>query len=181
MKKKLIKTIILILAIIGLYDVTTCSVMLYPEHKIHNDFRYSGPITAEELDSFLPIWKDFLVEYADSAGVSEVSLTPKLPSDAMPLKMKLWLKNRDWNVNRFFIVEQRLRDIVNYIYIKRHAKEVIEVMTTALETEKDPAMRENIQNVIASQNEILNSNKANNPETLLIESRLDDIIKVIEN
>lgn len=181
MKKKFIKTIILILAILGLYDVATCSIMLYPEHRVKDNLKYSRAISAEELDSFLPVWKDFMVEYADSAGISEISLTQKLPSEALSPQMKRWLKKKDWDVNRFFFVEQRLHDIVNYVYIKRHAKDVIEVMTAALKTEKNPAMKENIKNVIASQQEILDNKKINNPETLLIENRLDEIIKVIEN
>ena len=180
MKKKFIKTIILILSIIGLYDVATCSVMLYPEHKIKQGFN-GGAISEKELDEFLPVWSKFIKKYADNAGVSEVSLTQKLPSEALPLKIKIWLKANGWDVNRFFYVEQRLRDDVNYIYIKRHSADVIEVMSKAMENEKNPNSRENIKNVISMQKEIIDSPKLNTPEMLLIERRLDDITSAMEN
>ena len=181
MKKKFWKTVVFVLAIIGLYNVATCSIMLYPEPKNYNFFRYSGPITEEELQSFLPVWEKFVEKYADNAGISEISLTQGLPAEIMPLGMKLWLRNQNWDINRFFYVEQRLHDVVNYVYLKRHAKEVIEVMESAYERESNKDMRENICNVIAIQEELLNNKKANNSETLIIEKHLNEIIRVIEN
>jgi len=179
MKKKIERTIILFLALIGLYHVTTCSIMLYPETKEEKIIKYSGPITQDELASFLPLWREFFSKYADKTDFSSISFTQNLPSDVLPFNMKLWLRSKGWETNRFFFVEQRLRDIINYINMKRHAKDVISIMNEALDKEKNASTRENIKNVIATQQNVLDEQKSNAQEIALVEKHMNDIINVI--
>ena len=178
MKKKIQKTIILFLALIGLYNVTTCSVMLYPMTREEKIVRYSGQITESELKSFLPLWSEFYAKYGEDADFAEVSLTQKLPSEILPISMKLWLRFRGWETNRFFYFEQRLREILNNINMKRHAKDVIAVMNESLKNESDKATRENIKSVIATQQNILD-HQTDTPETVLVEKYINDVINTI--
>lgn len=179
MKKKIERTIILFLALVGLYNVATCSVILYPETRDEKVRRYSTPITESELKSFLSLWREFYAKYGEETYFTEVSLIQKLPSEILPINMKLWLRFKGWDTNRFFYFEQRLREILDNINMKRHAKDVISVMNDSLKNENDKAMRENIKSVIATQQNILDNQTTNAEETALVEKYMNDVINVI--
>ncbi len=180
MKKKMFKLIVLCLSIWGLVNVVTCSVMVYPEaRKI--GMNHNTDITEEELLEFMPLRKEFVQKYADNSSVSEISMDNKKPSEVLSFKMRFWILMHNWQTDRFFYVEQRLYDLLNLIYIKRHAFDVIATLSKSLEAEKDTSTIQNMKKIIAEQIEILNSSKMNNSEMRLAEKYFEELDQMFSN
>jgi len=179
MKKKLFKFIVFCLSIYGLYNVATCSVVDYPTRNIAAMYNYTRPINEQDIQSFLPVWKDFMKKHSNNATSKSVSFSGKIPSEALSFGTILWLKYRGWEANRFFFVEQRLYDLAKTIYLKRYATDIVYVMKKSLETETDPAMRENMQKIIDEQSTVLTMSKHNEKELQAVENNLQSIVDVM--
>ena len=180
MKKRIFKFVVLCLTLLGLYDVVTCSVMIYPAQKGKNLMQYKGPVSKEEMQIFLETWEEFMVKVGQEEGFSALSFTEQAPSKVLPEEMVTWLNKKRWDVDRFFYAEQRMYDILDDVYLKRHAQDVEKILKESLKSEGNPALRENMESIIAKQEELLNSRRVNSEEFKFIEKHFNEIQKVLD-
>lgn len=178
MKKKILKAIILLLSVVGLYDVVTCSIIKYPEKNSAQE-KYDTPLSEEEVASFIPTWKAFNEKFGEEVNLSELSLSNKLPSETIPYSAGMWLKSKGWRANRYFYVEQRVYDIMHHIYLRKHSLDIIAVMEKSLAAEKDKSSIENINNIISEQKEILNNVSISQSEMAAVEAHYSEILDLM--
>ena len=179
MKVRILKAVILLLSVVGLYDVATCSIVRYPEkYKVQE--KYDTPLTEEDVVAFVPVWQEFNDEFGDKVNLSELSLSNKLPAETIPYSAGLWLKSKGWSANRYFYVEQRIYDIMHHIYLRKHSLDIIDVMKKSLATETDTAARENINNIITAQEEILNNLSISPGEMEAVETHYAEILQLMD-
>ncbi len=87
-------------------------------------------IDKEEMNRFLPVWSEYLASDVSQIGARQISLTMGKASEKFPLQTIRWLKDRGWNADRFFYVEQRLKAIVKSAFMQEHIKATVHVLET---------------------------------------------------
>lgn len=117
MKYLLRDLLIIVLAVTGIWFVIT------PLHHIGISRPYAQDIAAghifdaKELDSFLRLWQKANSGYVKNY-MPAASLDEKSRSSIVFLR---WLKLHNWNENRFFYDEQRLRDLAECVELQNNA------------------------------------------------------------
>lgn len=180
MKKTFMKYIILLLSVIGLYHLATCSLIRYPSDNGNEKF-YTAPITEDEVQAFLPVWKKFRKKYTDVIGASEVSFSNKSTTEAMPGSISFWLRRKNFEPNRFFFIEQKIYDIAHRIYLQKHSKDVVALLQKSLEKEQSKSSKENIQNIIKTQENVLSLNNINPDELAIVQKHYTEIMDILQN
>ena len=180
MKKTIAKYIMLLLSIIGLYHLATFSFIKYPSTTIEEKM-YSAPITEEEVAAFLPVWRKFRKKYNNVIGASEVSFSDKNTTDVMPVKISFWLKKKNFEPNRFFFIEQRIYDIAHRIYLQKHSKDVVDLLQKSLEKEQSASSKENIKNIIKTQENVLSLKTINPDELAIVQKHYTEIMAILQS
>ena len=127
-------------------------------------------LDVEELNAFLNIWSDFMQKDL-SKSMQQVSLQQ---NSEIPSKVKRWLGVNGWNAERFFSVEQRLKELVTIATLKNNLEDNRGLLKTISGSGAD-----NLKNIIASQEKQFKSLKYNPSELMLVQSNLYQIKQVL--
>ena len=85
-----------------------------------HDVSNTENISFSEMDAFLEVWSQYCQKgYKDEVGNS-VSIFNENINGAIPKNIQIWLKRRDWTVERFYYVEQRLRAALKEAIMEQH-------------------------------------------------------------
>lgn len=133
-------------------------------------------ITPEEMEAFLPTWSKYAHSKISKNNFRQISLSDKTASK----KLEKWLYKRGWKVDRFFYVEQRLAAIIKSIYLQKHSEDTIKIFREQLKTETNPQIADNIQKMIASQEQISNIEGVSAAEIAMVSPRLEEIERILE-
>lgn len=133
-------------------------------------------VSPEEMDAFLQVWSEYMHDKISRQSSRQISLSTKEPSS----ELVKWLNKRGWDVERFFFVEQRLASVVKSAFLKKHSVDTIKVLEIQLAAEKDPQIRANIENVIKSQQQLMNVEKVSDGEINMVLPDLNNISEILE-
>lgn len=121
-------------------------------------------ITHKELNAFLSVYSDMM------QSTFKEHFNAKSMKSEIPASFQKWLRLHYWNIDRFFYVEQRIRDLLEYIEVRRQ-----------LEDNKKIAKSSNIN--LNSMNDDLEktlyAHNYNEKELELIEANLYQITEIL--
>ena len=123
-------------------------------------------ITHDELNDFLYVWANMM---QSSFGKSFSSKSLK-SGDKYPEGLQKWLALQYWNIDRFFYDEQRIRDLLEYVEIKRQLDDNKKIAK---------ASRINLNDMNKDLQKRLEANSYNDYELELIEANLYQIGEVL--
>ena len=146
------------------------SVQLQPQNSI---------ISFQEMDDFLFLWSDFLEQDFATPSMtswldSNMNTNPKLSSRAQK-----WIKNHNWNVDRFFYVGQRLTSITKACRLKLLADQTSESLKLQLEQTKDEELRATIERLMAEQALMYRTFKVSDGEIAMVMPHLKTVEEIL--
>lgn len=148
-----------------------------PQPKI--DVVVVKEISAPELDSFLKIWPSYIREGIADLGYSQISLSMKTSVKDMNKQAAAWLAEKNWDADRFFYVEQRLRTILKTLEVDERISDNIEGLKTQLQISGGEQLSGMIEGLIAEQQQRLNIEKISRPELEMVKRRRPEILQIL--
>lgn len=136
-------------------------------------------LSAYELESFLPVWSEYIQSGQKDKVSDKISLLSGDVAESLPLGVKIWFHKQCWEPARFFYVEQRLQAVINTVRLKQHTDGVKKVLTNLLQSEQDEAKMESYKDMLAMQDKIVNVENVTEDEVALVsgrENEFDDIL-----
>lgn len=100
---------------------------------------YSSELSAKEIQSFMRLWPEF--NELKLSGDKNISYLAELPSQSVNWKAKVWFTYNQWDIDRFFYVQQRLIYLLQAVEIRRNALGII----AQLEGREDELAQQMIQ------------------------------------
>ncbi len=162
------RKIVLIFAVIFiLTGALTAALNIYKEKRLE-EINQPKTIGNIEMQRFLQTWSEYLESKASRKGISQLSLSTKEASEALPSATVEWLKERGWNANRFFYVEQRLKAVVRSAFFQYHSQKMTEILDAQLKGENDKVITDNIKSLIDLQSKNMNIEKVTRAEIELV-------------
>ena len=155
--------------------------VFFKPHKGYTEEQLAQMITPKELGHFLETW----VEYTQS-DVRELeqhqSLSAGLPSKTAPKRFQSWIKKRDWDVDRFFYVEQRLQMVLKMAIIREQSNQMIEGLQTRLKNSSN-AESSSVKKLIDQKNDSqkINVEHISDEEIKMVIPHIAVIKKILEN
>ena len=159
------------------YIITTISIIFliwFSSLSIFNigfDKTYITPpqqnekINAQELSDFLELWGRMmngrLKKYANQISLNSSSRYPR--------PIVKWLDLQNWNVERYFYIEQRLMQLIEYINLRKNLEGNIEVSGVGV----------NLNDIIADQKKKLETCPFDDDEMDLIEKNFQIITQTM--
>jgi len=180
--KKLKRLSVLLLACLLLAKVLSGRLVDYSLPEVPNRcplMQSTKEISADELEHFLKTWTAYLENKIDLDEPDKVSLSTDKPSQKVSWRAKMFFDHNCWDVDRFFYVEQRVRSIVNTLYLKKHTTEVAEVLRQLMALEGDSAKRAAYQEMIDMQDKIANIEHVSDAELALVEGKEGQISVIL--
>lgn len=138
---------------------------------------YSHPPSPEntldvgEINAFLEVWSKFMQKDI-SRTMSQVSLSS---DSAVPAQVRRWLYAEGWNAERFFGVEQRLRELKSIAELQNSLD-----ANRRLLVKMSGAGAENLKNIVESQERQFKALRYNPQELALVRANLYQITQVLE-
>lgn len=136
-------------------------------------------LSAYELESFLPVWSEYVRSGEKDKVSDKVSLLSNNVEISLPLNVKIWFSRHCWDPERFFYVEQRLQAAVNTVRLKKHTDGVKKVLTDLLQLEKDEVKIQSYKDMLAMQDKIANVENVTEDEVALVSGREDELDDVL--
>ncbi len=170
--------IILILALLLILKVFSCSIV--PETKKEYTPRCKSvseeqEISSAEIDAFLKLWVEYIQKGYNKEVSDQISLLSGKIEDKMPLKIKLWFNKNCWTISRFYYVEERLKSIIQAIYLKRHTASILNILNSYITEEN----KDQYQHMIDMQHEIANIENVSEGELAIVEMREAEIVNIL--
>lgn len=134
--------------------------------KTAEDFPES--VNQEELGKFLQTWSEYL-DSEISNDISQLSLS----SEKIPATTVKWLEKRDWNAERFFYVEQRIKAIVRTAQLRDHSQKMIKIL-------QPQSGNPHVNELIEMQKQNFNLEKVTEEEIDLVNDNLGYINEILE-
>lgn len=132
-------------------------------------------VTEHEVNTFLKLWKKIKQKGFQNDINQQISLDSKKPSEEVSDRIKYVLYKSCWEVDRFFYVEQRVRSILQTIYLRKHTDAVIKILEDELQTEKDESKRAAYYEMIEIQKKISTIEKVTDQEVEMLKGREDEV------
>lgn len=136
-------------------------------------------ISAPELDSFLTLWPAYVREGIADLGYSQISLSMETSVKNMNKKAAAWFAEKNWDIDRFYYIEQRLRTILKTIEVDKQISDNIEGLKTQLQISGGEQLSGMIEGLIAEQQQRLNIEKISRPELEMVKRRQQEILRIL--
>ena len=127
-------------------------------------------LNVKEINAFLSVWSDFMQKDL-SKSMAQVSLRQ---DSEIPAQVRRWLEANGWNAERFFSMEQRLKELATIATLQNNLEDNRELLKTIPRSEAD-----NLKNIIASQEKQFKSLSYNPEELALVRANLYQIEQVL--
>ena len=142
-----------------LADVGRCTTYMEMPEEEHE-------LTHSELNAFLEVWG-----YMMQSSFKEKFKGTSLKTDGQyPKGLQKWLRIQHWDINRFFYVEQRIKDLVEYVEVKKQLDDNAKIAK---------ASRINLNDMNTTLRKRLDANSYSNNELNLIETNLYQITEIL--
>lgn len=164
------KVLILIAAILGLGIVLTTPLSNISRLGMER-VKPTAPkelLDVDEINAFLVVWSEF-AQKDISRSMAQISLSS---SGEIPTRVIRWLYARGWDAQRFFVVEQRLRELVAIATLQNSLEDNRKLMSKM--------SGGNLKDIVASQENQLKAQKYNPQELALVRGNLYQISQVLE-
>lgn len=122
-------------------------------------------LTVDELNSFLDLWAR-INHSRMKHYLSQVSLRS---DSSYPPRLVTWLNLQNWDPDRFFYNEQRLRELIGYIKLQNNINSNVKLAQTS---------GANLDMVVKEQRKYLNAQKFNPEEIELVKNNLYQINEI---
>lgn len=164
-----------------LFKVFSCSIV--PESESVNmprcpEISDTKVISANEIDTFLTLWQEYVKEGYDKKVSNSISLMNGDLEDNLPISLKLWFNNNCITAKRFYYIEERLKSALHTVYLKRHSASIIAVLSEKMKEAKDGNEEAYIQ-MIEDQKKIANIENISDGEINVVEMREAEIVKIL--
>ncbi len=183
MHKKIKRLSVLLLACLLLAKVLSGRLVDYSLPEVPSrcpPMQSTKEISADELSHFLKTWTAYFENKIDLDEPDKVSLSTDKPSQKASWRAKMFFDHNCWDMDRFFYVEQRVRSIVNTVYLKKHTVGVIEVLHQLMAQEGDQAKRAAYQEMINMQEMIANIEHVSDDEVNMVKGREEKIREILD-
>lgn len=140
---------------------------------------HTEQINQAELDAFLEVWPIYQSKKFNQKENWYISLLSGRASEKLPWHMRFWLFKNCWNADRFYYVEQRLREILHTSFMRLHSKDVIEILQKLIEEENNAAKIEAYKQLIELQKKIADIEKIGDDELALVQGREAEIEAIL--
>lgn len=180
---KIRKKIILVLVLLVFYKVMTSSVsgVEFTPQKTSCIPPVKGEeITFEELNSFLAVWPQYAIQGFEVPDPRQISTFADMPSQALPWKIRFWLFKHCWDSDRFYYVEQRIRQIIQTSRLRRHNNDVIALLEKIMAEDGGNGKAEIYQQMIERQQKITGVERISEQELELVRGRENDIEEILD-
>ena len=172
---------ILLLTLLFLYKVLSCSIV--PESEKAQlprcpEISESKEISANEIDTFLTLWQEYVAKGYDKKVSNQISLMEGNLEDNLPISLKLWFNNKCITAKRFYYIEERLKASLQTVYLKRHSASIIAILNEKLKDAKD-GTEGAYKQMIEEQSKIANIENISDNEIKIVEMREAEIVKVL--
>lgn len=127
-------------------------------------------MSIKELNAFLEVWSDFMQKDL-SKSMGQVSLQQ---DSEVPSQVRRWLNANGWNTERFFSMEQRLKELVAIATLQNNLEDNRGLLKTMSGSGAD-----NLKNIISSQEKQFKALSYNPEELALVRANLYQIEQVL--
>lgn len=128
-------------------------------------------LDVDEINAFLEVWSEFMQKDL-SRSMHQVSLSQ---DSAVPAQVVRWLYAKGWNAERFFAVEQHLRELVAVATLQNSLED-----NRRLLGKMSGDGVANLKNIIASQEQQFKALHYNPQELALVRANLYQITHILE-
>ena len=132
-------------------------------------------ISFQEMDNFLFLWSKFLEQDFATPNMTALLDINNAPNQKLSSRAQKWLKNNNWNVDRFFYVGQRLHTVVKACQLKILAQETSESLKLQLEQTKDEGVRTTIERLMDQQSKMYQTLKVSEGEIEMVMPHLKTV------
>ena len=162
-----IKCIIITICIIILMWFCTLPVLRLGADKTYIESPYQNEkINTQELADFLALWQR-MMNGSIKKYVAQISLKS---SGQYPRPIVKWLELQNWNVERYFYIEQRLMQIVEYVNLRKNLEGNISISASG---------NINLGEIIADQKKKMSACPFGEDEMQLVEQNLYLITQIM--
>ena len=166
------KTIILLVALFFLGVILTTPLSNIARLGANYDTQpsFEDVLTVRELNSFLHVWSEFMQKDLGKT-MGQVSLQE---NSEIPYQVKRWLSNKGWNAERFFSLEQRLKELVSIATLQNNLED-----NKKLLKEMSGAGSDNIKDIVSAQEKHFKALSYNPKELAIVRNNLYQIEQVL--
>ena len=136
-------------------------------------------ISFQEMDNFLFLWSKFLEQDFATPNMTALLDINNAPNQKLSSRAQKWLKNNNWNVDRFFYVGQRLHTVVKACQLKILAQETSESLKLQLEQTKDEGVRTTIERLMDQQSKMYQTLKVSEGEIEMVMPHLKTVEEIL--
>ena len=129
------------------------------------------------MDRFLVVWSEFLDKDYDKKEMIKLLSSQNSISKIISSRAKRWIILQGWDVNRFFFVGRRLKEIVKVCRKKQMAQTNKESLLLQLNNTKDESIIATIKDTIEEQAQI--GNNLTEQEIEMVMPHLDVISDIL--
>lgn len=137
-------------------------------------------VTFNEMDDFLALWSEYLTKRIGKAGGYQISLSNQELKKSLPRRTTDWIENQNWEVRRFFYVEQRLRSIIKAADLKNQGAASRENLQKRIAETEDKETVESLKKLLEQQENLYKIENVTEGEINMVQSHLE-VIKDILN
>ena len=184
MKNK--RNIYIVVAILGLCAIVIASTVSHMQYERYAP-RYSQEqisnltqISAEELRAFLNTWIKYCEEYEHCPQLPELSLDTTDGQKQADADLSQWLTKHGWDVNRFLYIESRLNVIIATIQRDKEILKKQQLMEEGVQHADNSEIAETLRQAVDMQKKKLNIEKISPNERYIVESQLDELVKLLK-
>lgn len=137
-------------------------------------------VSAEEADTFFKYWADYVNRGYNHRVPEDLRYDDQKISKRLPWIVHLWFQKRCISVERFYYVEQRMRNILKAKNLKDQTNSVIKVLRSEMKEGVPSEKKKWYENVIVEQQNMADVEGITEAELKLIEGQEEAIQKVLE-
>ncbi len=127
-------------------------------------------LSVKELNAFLRVWSEFMQKDL-SKTMGQVSLQQ---NSEVPPQVKRWLSTKGWSAERFFSLEQRIKELVTVATLQNGLED-----NRRLLKEMSGPGADNIKDIVSLQEKRLNALHYNPKELAIVRNNLYQIEQVL--
>ena len=127
-------------------------------------------LNVKEINAFLIVWSEFMQRGLDKS-MQQISLQE---NSEIPSQVRRWLRAKGWNAERFFSIEQRLKELAAIATLQNNLEDNRGLLKTMSGTGAD-----NLKNIISSQEKQFKALSYDPNELALVRSNLYQIEQVL--
>ncbi len=137
-------------------------------------------ISADEANFFFKHWADYINRGYNKKVPEDLRYDDQKISKRLPWVVKLWFDKRCISAERFYYVEQRMRNILKTRQLKNQTNDVIGILKSEISEGVSSEKAKWYNDIIEEQHQMANIEGITDDELRLIEGYEEEIRKVLQ-